>query len=275
LILVVFGGFAFLFPLGLYCLLLAMLNRRWHPTLVSGPWDFAGVLFALSGFLLVGGPCLLTGLNKQWRNLWITGQLRDVTIRPADWWTFWVGLWVAYFVLVVGGAAYLLWRRRRITAIYNIDPQQLDEALSQVVARLGLLTTRIANRLFINGRSDGPLAPPSGDAVSDAGAYVPAEAIQGKLGTSVQTAPVPAGVSELVLDVDTTPTFRHATLTWSGRDPLLRRQVETALAKQLTETVSGENPVAGWLFTIAASVISIAFVCLILLVLYAYLALTK
>ena len=39
-----------------------MINRRRHPTLVGGSWDFLGVLLAASGLLLIGGPALLSFL---------------------------------------------------------------------------------------------------------------------------------------------------------------------------------------------------------------------
>ena len=42
--------------LAIYLLILGAINRRQHPLMVYGPWDFAGVLFAASGFLLFGGP---------------------------------------------------------------------------------------------------------------------------------------------------------------------------------------------------------------------------
>ena len=42
---------AFLFPLAVYCLVLGLINRRRQPLMVSAGWDFAGLLFAASGFL--------------------------------------------------------------------------------------------------------------------------------------------------------------------------------------------------------------------------------
>jgi hypothetical protein len=268
LILVVFGGVAFLVPLAIYCLILAMLNRRWHPTMVAGPWDFAGVLFALSGFLLVGGPCLLTGLNKQWRSLWLTGRLRDVSVRSADWWHFWLVLWAGYFVAVVGGAALVLWLRRRSTAVYNITPGQLDDAVNRTLTSLGLPATRVANQFFIHARKDA-VAKREVDPVH-ASAYVPADAVRPELSMAVRTEPAPPPADEvaLVLRVDSVPTLRHATLTWSESEALTRKQVELELARQLAEVAAPDNPLAGWLMTISASLFSIAFVCLLLLVGY-------
>jgi hypothetical protein len=273
LILVVFGGVAFLLPLAVYCLVLAMLNRRWRPTLVSGPWDFAGVLFALSGFLFVGGPCLLTGLNKHWRGLWLMGRLRDVSVRGEDWWHFWVMVWAAYFVLVVAGAAFLLWQRRRTTAVYNIDPPQLDDALQSVLVRLGLPSSRTANRILIYSRKNGPGHLDASDPET-ADAFVPAEAVRHGAEVSTQDAASEEPV-ELMLRVDSFPSLRHATLTWQGSEDVTRRQVEIELGKVLTEVRAPDSPVAGWLLTIAACLFSVAFVCLLLLVAYVVLFYTK
>src|SRR5262245_36772142 len=60
LYLLLVGILVCLFPLALYFLYLAWLHQRPQPTLVPGRWDFVGVLVALSGFLLVGGPAVLT-----------------------------------------------------------------------------------------------------------------------------------------------------------------------------------------------------------------------
>src|SRR5713226_10358576 len=66
-------GIACLFPVALYCLYLAMLHNRRNPTMISGSWDFAGVLIALSGFLLIGGTLLVFCLNNAARDYWFRG----------------------------------------------------------------------------------------------------------------------------------------------------------------------------------------------------------
>ena len=55
----------FLFPIALYCTVLGMINRRAQPLMVSGAWDFVGVLLATSGFLLFVGPAMLSGTFRQ------------------------------------------------------------------------------------------------------------------------------------------------------------------------------------------------------------------
>jgi len=87
-------------PLGLYLLLLGHINRQSRPVVVSGTLDFIGVLFAASGFLLFGGPAILTGLNENWRSFWLLGDpavSRDSLLAQ---WQFWVFLWALYFLCI-------------------------------------------------------------------------------------------------------------------------------------------------------------------------------
>src|SRR5277367_1951255 len=71
----------FFLPLSLYFFYLAALNRAPRAVIVSGVWDTVGVLGALSGFLLIGGPAILSGLYEQWRISWLLGnfqRLREI-----------------------------------------------------------------------------------------------------------------------------------------------------------------------------------------------------
>src|SRR5260370_11444377 len=128
---------AFVVPLAVYCLILSVINRRRHPVIVAGSWDFAGVLFAASGFLLLGGPAILTGLHEQWRLAWLLGQTRYLQGIGENW-SFWITLWLLYFAVVGSVSVFVLWRRRTLTSIYNIDPAVLAEVLTLVFDRLGL-----------------------------------------------------------------------------------------------------------------------------------------
>src|SRR5262249_57964712 len=60
-------------------------------------------------------------------------------------WQFWVFLSVLYFVGVVAGCAAMLWRRRRITAVYNAESWVVERALGQACERLGLSPVRAGN----------------------------------------------------------------------------------------------------------------------------------
>src|SRR5262249_26693989 len=121
----------FLSPLAFYCLVLAVLNRRPRPTVVSGTWDCVGLLFALAGFALFAIPVFLSGLFP-----------RILMLFPASdqfitWLRFWA-LWVGYYLLAASGAALALSSRRHKTVIYNVETELFGERFARALAILNL-----------------------------------------------------------------------------------------------------------------------------------------
>jgi hypothetical protein len=139
----------FLPPLALYLIVLGWINRRPHPILTAGAWDFAGVLFALSGFLLFGGPAFIGSLDDPSRAFWLLGATGPAKALPAGNWTFWIVIRLSYFALVGGGAAFVLWRSRRLTSVYNVDSRLIFAALEQAYQRLGLNPVRYGDSFLI------------------------------------------------------------------------------------------------------------------------------
>ena len=131
----------FLPPLALYLIVLGWINRGPRPVMVSGTWDFAGVLFAVSGFVLAGGPALLGSLDERSRLFWLLGETGAAGAGPHIG-TFWIAVRLFYFALVAGGAAALLWRARRLTSVYNVESPTVVSALEQAFQRLGLTPIR-------------------------------------------------------------------------------------------------------------------------------------
>ena len=94
MVLLLLAGLAFLFPIALYCLFLAVVNARENPSMVSGPWDFLGVLFATYNALGAGAALVIPyfvrryGIRQVHRvNLWIgsVGLLSMMLIREPEW----------------------------------------------------------------------------------------------------------------------------------------------------------------------------------------------
>src|SRR5437868_14072259 len=90
---------AVLTPIAVYCWVLAAINRRDRPTLVSGIWDCVGLLVALSGILLVVGPVLLTRTF----NAIIAAIPPDQEFEPEAnrWMPIWWLAWGIYFSAAV------------------------------------------------------------------------------------------------------------------------------------------------------------------------------
>jgi hypothetical protein len=253
---------AFFLPLALYLIVLGAINRRRRPLMVSGTWDFIGILFAASGFLLCGGPAVLGGLNERWRMFWLTGQ-RGAGPGGADGaWQFWVFLSALYFVVVVAGSAYLLWSQRQLTAVYNVERRAVEQALAQVCERLGLRPVRSGD-LFLFGmapagsdRKEDRLREPPGGGVR-AGPYGPADgpppADSRAWGAAARGSPgrlIPAGEllgQTATLQLDDFALMRHVSLRWDPADSPLRQEVEGALAGQLAEAPAARGELGGWL----------------------------
>jgi hypothetical protein len=217
---------SFIFPLGIYCLILGVLNRRDRPLLVSGPWDFAGVLFGASGLLLFVVPFgVLPTLHEMWQYYWLFGQTRDLSYN------LWLAVWYLYYGIVVSGAAYLLWRRRCQTAIYNVELSSLEVALARVLERLDMNWTREDNHFFF--RPDGKRSLQS-------------EAV----------APVPLPTAALAysveLEVESFPALSHATLRWHEAEEPLRQDVERELRKVLAGMPTRFNMASGWFLSLAS-----------------------
>jgi hypothetical protein len=226
------GGLAFVFPVAVYFLILANLNRRSHPVMVSGPWDFSEVLLACSGFLIFGGICVLTGFNERWRAYWLYGNPRMLRSVTSDFWYFWLSVIGLYFLLLLAVSIYLLWRRRLATAIYNIELPTLQDYISLTLERLGLDYQQIDQRYFIS---------PPDDSKSDAIQTTETPAL----------ARPPSSAQKLMLELDNFRVVRHVTLHWSATG-LLRDEIEAELARNLGEVRNGPNPVAKWMIILAA-----------------------
>jgi hypothetical protein len=263
---------AFIVPLALYFLMLAHLNRSQHPVLVSGPWDFVGVLFAASGFLLLGGPAVLTGLHEQWRLSWLLGQTRFLDGVGENWY-FWVGLWGVYFFAVVGGASYLLWARRAQSSIYNIDRTTLDEVLALVLERLGYEWVRgRTGRIFLRpGKSTAGAAlettvqPLEKSPTSLAGTehgFAPGRPARGVLALPARSS---SPVYRTGIDVEHVAFLRHATLHWVGDAEELRPEVEAELVAALTQVYSRENPASAWFLSVSMILFAVSFLGLVAL----------
>lgn len=214
LLYLVFGGFACLFPLALYLLIIASLNNRPRPTMVSGSGDFLGLLGGLSGLLIVGGPLALAGLQDAWRRAAARGDLHGMADAVLGNDAPWRLLWLAYGVATIF-AALLGWlRRRRTTLVYQIDPAVGRALFADVCEQCGLDWDRAGSAFALWSR----------------------DAKQ-------------SGRGEVELQV--AASSKHLTLDWRRADAGLRERVENAFAAALAEIDAPDNPAYGWLLGVA------------------------
>jgi hypothetical protein len=251
----------FFIPVAIYLLVLGTINRRGRPLVVSGAWDFLGILFAASGFLLFGGPAILSSLHERWRLFWLwgrTGPLREGGAAVLD---VWLVVACLYFAGVVFGAFALLRRQRALTCIYNVEPAEVEYLLGAVCEELGLEPIRSGN-LYVFGLSLGassgagargiqaphhlPAARPSQPGLAVEGGVLPAVELAG------QTA---------ILELETFSALCHVTLRWDPYDSPLRTVVEADLERRLAGARAPDHETGPWLtlagiFVLGASILA-------------------
>ena len=125
-----------LIPVAMYLLWLAQITRRDRPTPISGPWDFAGLMLGLSGFIVFGGGLLLTLIQSNFR-YWMRGNVEALRAAWVQERVTWSLLVVFYLTIVLGGIGLTLLTRRRMLVVYNVEPATFETALTEVFEQLG------------------------------------------------------------------------------------------------------------------------------------------
>ena len=238
-----------LMPLAIYLLFLAYLNQRQRPTLMSGPWDFACVLLGLSGFLLVGGPIILSLFDSTLRSHLFSGNFEQMGKAWDANSKIWSMIAASYFALLICCVVLFLLMRRRVTIVYNIDTAILESTVVAAIDALGLPWQRVVGGFQIGGRVAKKRPILDDDEPGEKKAADPKP--RPTIALAGQTA---------FLRIDAFPAFQHATLRWSDYDPLLRTEIETELDKVFQQAESPPNAAGGWLMTAA---ISLFFVMLV------------
>jgi hypothetical protein len=254
---------AFFIPVAIYLLVLGGINRRRYPLMVSGVFDFIGLLFAASGFLLVGGPAILSIFarnNDRWRTFWLLGNVGSWQLTSDELWQGWLFLAGVYFVFVITGSAYLLWRQRALTSIYNVEPIVVERCLERVFERLRLNPVRSGN-MYLFGLAGEPAVPKTkeGPEGPQGPHYLPL-AITTRVDPGSPSTPEGEFLGQTaVLEVEGFVSMRHVTLRWDPVDNLFRREVESQLQEVLARTPSSESELGAWMLVIGMGMLALLF----------------
>lgn len=247
---------AFLLPFTVYVLVLGAVNRRRRPVMVPGIWDFAGVLFAASGFLLFVGPAVLSSRSEGTRLFWAAGRAGDGGAVA----NLWVFLALVYFGVVISGASFLLWRRRDTTSVYNLDARSAEESLTAVFDHFGITPVRSGSLFFFGADiQNGEPHRPSGTEGIQGPHYLPP--FGRGMGTRSREEPQRGNrfpvagssapefhVHSVILEVESFELLRHVTLRWDPPDSVVRQEVEGELGRSLAKRSPSYNPAGDWLF---------------------------
>jgi hypothetical protein len=241
----------FLIPVGVYCLILAGINRRAHPVMASGAWDCIGLLFAASGFFLAVLPGMVTLLYAKTLRQLPFVEPHSGAEALGNLWLEWWGVLLLYYLALGTGAAALVFYRRDSTVFYNINADDWERLFAQALARLGMEQARSGKQITLGAMA----------AVSDPSPGAAAEsAIQAKV------QPRLSFQRTALLRVDAFPALSNVTLHWEHAVAELREEIEKELAKtiQMVETV--DNAAASWFLGIGGSIIIMVFLTVLVLI---------
>jgi hypothetical protein len=253
---------AFLVPLALYLLVLGYLNRQPRPVMVSGTWDWIGILFAASGFLLCGGPALLSSLNERWRMFWLLGDSSDLDGLSS---AHILGITLAglYFLVVVLGSSLMFLRQRRLTSIYNVEPATVGSALDEACEQFGLEPIRSGN-LWVFGLSlEGKPTHPPPEGIQASPQQPPA---------ANNPLAAPSLGQSAILELEPFAAGKHVTLRWEPHDSPLRPVLEADLDRRLAEVGAPEHDTGLWLTLIGFGLLAVSMLIVFVIVLRALLA---
>lgn len=245
-----------LLPLTLYCLVLALVNRRRNPVVVSGRWDFLGTLFGASGFLLFAGPYVLDSLNDRWRDHWLLNDANAPDAIGDAGHLLWLCIRIGYAVLVLTGAGTLLWRRRRVLSVYNVTPDAAPLVLAQVLDGLGFSWERSGERFFSLSATSNPRTGTNGAAAIYATSAA-ASATGARPVTTALASHVGAADRTPLLELDLFHALHHVSIHWAKEADSVRPRLEDELRRALAEIPTFANPAAFWFTTFAVGLFAV------------------
>jgi hypothetical protein len=235
----------FFVPLAVYLLILGHINRGPRPLIVSGTWDFIGVLFAASGFLLAGGPAIVTALSEHWRMFWLFGDRSALAESSLPG----VSLAVAYFLVIIIGCIVVFSRQRQLTCIYNVEPATVEGTLLEACAYLGLDPIHSGNLLVFGLSLDGLAQSPPLEGIQAPHSLPRTGRITLEPPTTENDSPTAEDFAgqNAILEMEPFASGRHVTLRWDPHDSPLRPALESELDRRLALRGAPEHDTGLWL----------------------------
>ncbi len=130
-----------LIPTSLYLRVIAAMNRRPHPVVVAGGWDFVGLVAGLYGWIVCGGCVWLLVYDRHFISL-LGGDFAAIRTGWAMRGTTWTMLVLLYLMAVGLWIAVVTGYRLRTWTIYNIAPQTATEVVESALHDAGWAVMR-------------------------------------------------------------------------------------------------------------------------------------
>lgn len=131
-------------PVMVYLAVLSRVNHRDNPVVVSGAWDFIGLLGGLSGFLMMG-MVLFVFLVQSNARYFFREDWESLRTAWANEQQYWV-LSVFGYLFIVAGMVLMAWLRRAGTlSVYNVDRADLEIAVDGALTDVGYQSHRSGN----------------------------------------------------------------------------------------------------------------------------------
>ena len=153
----------------------------------------------------------------------------------------WLILLTVYFAVVVVVSAYLLWRSRSQTSIYNVDLETIERTLARILVRLGLEPMRSGDMYYFSTTNSGRIDAPPVQALGSQS--VQTEAAKQ---TKAQTSQL-LDRRNVILEVDAFRPLWHVTLRWDPPDSGIRQEIERELERELADTPAPSHLLGFWL----------------------------
>lgn len=237
----------FLFPVAIYCSILAGINRRTKPLMVSGVWDCVGLLFASSGFLLVAGPAILSALfDNDIKPMLLRGGRTVLPVWIGSVLGNWGFYWLFYYGGIIIGSFFLLRARLRNTIIYNIDSIVFEHLLSNLLGESRFYWNRQGKKIFVNYHR----TVPEELELTENKTAITVE----KRKLSSNQVPLDSLDESSYLEIDEFPGACNVTLSWHGEALNFRFEIESELQNKLEAVYTEENPAGTWLLGISGAI---------------------
>ncbi len=252
----------FFFPMAIYCAVLASVNRQQNPVMVTGVGDFVGLLFAVSGFLLVAGPAILSGFYKQSeRELLILNSVPNWILQS---WGNWWWIWGAYYGIILLGILLTFRLRRSKTIIYNLDSESMNSFVFELMERSNRYWFRQGNSFFVGeGKPDDVNVSPVTYQEMESMGKSPMGTVSVSQMTTQQS-----GNEKLCFTLEPFYLLRNLTIQWHEPESPIRAELESEISTLLPQIYTRNNPVGGWLLGVSGAMFGLMSLSVVMMLVF-------